>query len=588
MPDLDPAGPILAVLFGTPSSDTVIEVIDRAGLHIDWTLNGRQSYSHKTRKREYRTRVGGALDRLSAVERTKCLSHITGHLLERQLTDVDQLNRMLASTGWLYDGELIELVQGPIDPGVAEGAVEGALTAVIITALELEANAVKEHLAEVVEEVHERGTIYFVGRFDGAVAWRVAVVIVGQGNATAAAEVERAVAHFNPRILLLVGIAGALKDLDLGDVVAADKVYGYERGKAAEEFLPRPTIGLSTYPAIQRARAEASTNEWRKRIKPTEPERQPNAVVAPIAAGEKVVASMDSPEYRSLRTLTSDAVAVEMEGAGFLSGAHLNLGVNALVVRGISDRIEGKAAADATGSQPRAARHAAAFAFQCLANFVRPRDGTGERQDQARRSEIDRLLSESRGRSIARWQGAGLSQEMATAFADESLGGSEALWRPAAGKSLVVLLAEFGAGKSLLTERLYQEALKRFAADPRSPIPIYLELIPSRIPSLADLRAAAAALGGTNYNRLRDLVGSGQTFTESMAGHPRIASGELRIYSLDNLTSQSAGRDKGEGAASWFGVDLDGRIHKPSLSVRWKTNEQGSRPGRREPCPHVH
>jgi len=81
--------------------------------------------------------------------------------------------------------------------------------------------------------------------------------------------------------------------------------------------------------------------------------------------------------------------------------------------------------------------------------------------------------------------------------------------------------------------------------------------------------------GGTNYNRVRDLAGFSQSLTESMLSDPQIASGELRIYSLDNLTSQSAGRDKGEGAASWFGVELDGRIHKPSLSVRWKTNEQG-------------
>jgi adenine-specific DNA-methyltransferase len=49
----------------------------------------------------------------------------------------------------------------------------------------------------------------------------------------------------------------------------------------------------------------------------------------------------------------------------------------------------------------------------------------------------------------------------------------------------------------------------------------------------------------------------------------------LRIYSLDNLTSQSAGREKGEGAASWFGFTLNGVIHKPSISVRWKTNELG-------------
>ena len=81
--------------------------------------------------------------------------------------------------------------------------------------------------------------------------------------------------------------------------------------------------------------------------------------------------------------------------------------------------------------------------------------------------------------------------------------------------------------------------------------------------------------GGTNYNRIRDADGYSHSLTDSSLSDPRIGSGELRIYSLDNLTSQSAGRDKGEGAASWFGVELDGRIHKPSLSVRWKTNEQG-------------
>jgi len=92
---------------------------------------------------------------------------------------------------------------------------------------------------------------------------------------------------------------------------------------------------------------------------------------------------------------------------------------------------------------------------------------------------------------------------------------------------------------------------------------------------LALKRKKPGEKGGTNYNRIRDLSGFSQSLTDSILSDPRIASGDLRIYSLDNLTSQSAGRDKGEGAASWFGVELDGRVHKPSLSVRWKTNEQG-------------
>ncbi|WP_319581552.1 site-specific DNA-methyltransferase [uncultured Pseudodesulfovibrio sp.] len=47
------------------------------------------------------------------------------------------------------------------------------------------------------------------------------------------------------------------------------------------------------------------------------------------------------------------------------------------------------------------------------------------------------------------------------------------------------------------------------------------------------------------------------------------------IIRIDNITSQSIGRDKGEGAASWFPVDINGRQIKPSIKVRWKTNETG-------------
>jgi len=46
-----------------------------------------------------------------------------------------------------------------------------------------------------------------------------------------------------------------------------------------------------------------------------------------------------------------------------------SLGVGSLVVRGISDLIENKAASDAGGWQPRAADHAAAFVFEVIANI---------------------------------------------------------------------------------------------------------------------------------------------------------------------------------------------------------------------------
>jgi adenine-specific DNA-methyltransferase len=48
-----------------------------------------------------------------------------------------------------------------------------------------------------------------------------------------------------------------------------------------------------------------------------------------------------------------------------------------------------------------------------------------------------------------------------------------------------------------------------------------------------------------------------------------------RPYRLDNLTSQSQGREKGEGAASWFPVEVEGRTFRPTMQSRWKTNEAG-------------
>jgi adenine-specific DNA-methyltransferase len=54
----------------------------------------------------------------------------------------------------------------------------------------------------------------------------------------------------------------------------------------------------------------------------------------------------------------------------------------------------------------------------------------------------------------------------------------------------------------------------------------------------------------------------------------RVAEG-ARLFALDNLTSQSVGRQKGEGASSWFEVTLKGQTFDPGIKNRWKTNAAG-------------
>jgi nucleoside phosphorylase len=242
--------------------------------------------------------------------------------------------------------------------------------AVILTALSVEYLAVRDHLTDLHEETHPQGTIYERGRFivSEEQAWEIGIVEIGPGNVGAALEAERAIAHFSPEVILFVGVAGGLKDVALGDVVVSTKIYGYESGKAEEVFRPRPDIGLSSYSLEHRARAEARKTDWLNPLV-NPPARLPCVFVGPIAAGEKVIASTRSDIAHFLNENYGDALAVEMEGRGFLEATRANQQVMAIVIRGISDLIDDKATVDKVGFQKVAACHASLFAFDLLAKF---------------------------------------------------------------------------------------------------------------------------------------------------------------------------------------------------------------------------
>ena len=74
--------------------------------------------------------------------------------------------------------------------------------------------------------------------------------------------------------------------------------------------------------------------------------------------------------------------------------------------------------------------------------------------------------------------------------------------------------------------------------------------------------------GASGYNRVRLPDGSIAPLSDDNAA-------DGQIFTLDNITSQASGRDKGEGAASWFPVELAGKTFRPTETSRWKTNEAG-------------
>jgi nucleoside phosphorylase len=269
--------------------------------------------------------------------------------------------------------QLTSAPEQPDTASVATHAAEHSATgprAVVLTAIPVEYLAVRAHLHDLREQVHPFGAVYERGSFSTpTTAWDVLLVEAGAGNDGVAAMATQAINYFSPDIMFFVGVAGGIKDVRLGDVVVATKVYGYEYGKEEDIFKTRPSVFHSTFRMEQRAKAEARRSDWLQRLAPLLPALPPRVFVAPIAAGNKVIASTASPVFKLLRSHFNDAIAVEMEGHGFLAVAHATSHIEAVVVRGISDLLDNKTQADSANFQELAACYASAFAFELLAKL---------------------------------------------------------------------------------------------------------------------------------------------------------------------------------------------------------------------------
>jgi adenine-specific DNA-methyltransferase len=79
--------------------------------------------------------------------------------------------------------------------------------------------------------------------------------------------------------------------------------------------------------------------------------------------------------------------------------------------------------------------------------------------------------------------------------------------------------------------------------------------------------------GDATYSNIELEDGSRRRLTKAELAMLKDLGG--RVYRKQIVTSQGAGRAKGEGAASWFPVELDGKTYRPSMQARWKTNEAG-------------
>ncbi|MEU3962613.1 5'-methylthioadenosine/S-adenosylhomocysteine nucleosidase [Streptomyces buecherae] len=240
---------------------------------------------------------------------------------------------------------------------------------VILTALNLEYQAVREKLVEPRLHRHDRGTRFEVGTVRGT-SCRVALGLTSKGNHSAAVIAERAIQEFSPVAVVFVGVAGALWEAArLGDVVMATHVYAYHGGTSEDDGRKaRPRVWEAPHGISQLGSHLARLNDWADGT-PGQG-RAPQVRFGAIAAGEVVQNSRISADAQWIRQHYNDALAIEMEAAGVAQAGHLS-GAPVAIIRGISDRADGtKGSAKDRNWQPRAAANAAAFGIRLAVELM--------------------------------------------------------------------------------------------------------------------------------------------------------------------------------------------------------------------------
>lgn len=172
-----------------------------------------------------------------------------------------------------------------------------------------------------------------------------------QGNRSVISAYNALAEEFNPKMVVLLGIAGSIKPkVKLCDVVIADAVYYYDK-RAVEESGTKHRID----PFKLNAWTKELLNYFHLQKRAEEPKYEASeesyestftSYLGPIGSGEAVIKFREAEERRWLETVNDKTLALETEASGFAQQFYedeLNFSRRAqgiLVVRGISDHAD--------------------------------------------------------------------------------------------------------------------------------------------------------------------------------------------------------------------------------------------------------
>ncbi|PHI21073.1 hypothetical protein CEQ90_05175 [Lewinellaceae bacterium SD302] len=238
---------------------------------------------------------------------------------------------------------------------------------VILTPIELEYTILRSLVSDAQPVKGPSGRYHEQGSLSNRISPLSAAIVLGSSKTTDIALVtKRIIDDLNPKVLILAGIAGGVKDVSIGDVVIASKAYGYESGKESERgFLSRPEVLPFDDELTDYARLIARRTPWQS----PESASPFSVTIGPIASGDKLIATNKGQISDRLFMHYNDTVALEMEAIGFAKAAVAHRKLRAMNIRGVSDLLNNKSLTDGQGGQKIALSNLKVFLKEFLYNL---------------------------------------------------------------------------------------------------------------------------------------------------------------------------------------------------------------------------
>jgi adenosylhomocysteine nucleosidase len=155
---------------------------------------------------------------------------------------------------------------------------------------------------------------------------------VDKGSVCSALAASDLIRKFDPRLIVLLGIAAGYQaeGLELGNVIYADPIVGYEYSKVYDDHQESKARTFKMHPiSHQMQQMEALLRESSRN------DESPKIAMGKLASGNKVVASENFRD-KLKRVIGTEILALEMEAEGVAQAA-TNFSKPFLIIKGISD-----------------------------------------------------------------------------------------------------------------------------------------------------------------------------------------------------------------------------------------------------------